>query len=179
MPRVPVHTTTDAPRDSQEALRGLERRMGRLLNIHAEMAHAPVVLAAYQGIQQAITKHGSFDAKTREAIALAVAAVDKCAYCQSAHTVGGQAAGWSLAETVAIRDGTAELDRKLAALLAVAREIAGSTGYVTDAAWQAALGRAGAIPSWRNCSPTWRRTCSPTTSTTTHRPSQICPPRPG
>jgi hypothetical protein len=34
--------------------------MGRLLNIHAEMAHAPVVLAAYQGIQQAITKHGSF-----------------------------------------------------------------------------------------------------------------------
>jgi AhpD family alkylhydroperoxidase len=139
MPRVPVHTTADAPRQSQEALRGLERRMGRLLNIHAEMAHAPVVLAAYQGIQRAITKHGSFDAKTREAIALAVAAVNKCAYCQSAHTVGGQAAGWSLAETVAIRDGTAELDPKLAALLALAREIAGSTGYVTDPVWQAAL----------------------------------------
>jgi hypothetical protein len=53
-----------------------------------------VVLAAYQGIQHAIAKHGSFGAKTREAIALTVA---------------------------------------------VAREIAGSTGYVTDAAWQAAL----------------------------------------
>ena len=69
-----MHTTADAPGQSQEALRGLERRMGRLLNIHAEMAHAPVVLAAYQGIQHAITKHGSFGAKTREAIALAVAA---------------------------------------------------------------------------------------------------------
>ncbi len=138
MPRIPVHTGDDAPEQSREALRGLERRMGRLLNIHAEMAHAPVVLAAYQGIQHAITRHGSFDAKTREAIALAVAAVDKCAYCQSAHTVGGRAAGWSLEETVAIREGTAELDPKLAALLAVAREIAGSVGYVSDAAWQAA-----------------------------------------
>lgn len=139
MPRVPVHTTAGAPGQSNEALRGLERRMGRLLNIHAEMAHAPVVLAAYQGIQQAITEHGSFGAKTREAIALAAAAAGKCAYCQSAHTAGGRAAGWSLEETVAIRDRTAELDPKLAALLAVAREIAGSTGYVTDAGWQAAL----------------------------------------
>jgi AhpD family alkylhydroperoxidase len=140
MPRVPVHNASDAPEQSRAALRGLERRMGRLLNIHGEMAHAPVVLAAYQGIQQAIAGHGSFGAKTREAIALAVAAVDKCAYCQSAHTAGGQAAGWSLEETVAIRDGTGELDRKLASLLAVAREIAENTGYVTDAAWRAARG---------------------------------------
>jgi uncharacterized peroxidase-related enzyme len=138
MPRVPVHTTADAPERSREALLGLERRMGRLLNIHAEMAHAPVVLAAYQGIQTAIAEHGSFCAKTREAIALAVAAVDKCAYCQSAHTAGGQAAGWSVEETVAIRDGTAGLDPKLGALLAVAREIAASTGYITDATWQTA-----------------------------------------
>jgi uncharacterized peroxidase-related enzyme len=138
MPRVPVHTIEDAPEQSREALRGLERRMGRVLNIHAEMAHAPVALAAYQGIQQAIARHGSFDAKTREAIALAVAAVDKCAYCQSAHTAGGQAAGWSLEETVAIRDGTAELGPKLASLLAAAREIAGATGYVEDVTWQAA-----------------------------------------
>jgi AhpD family alkylhydroperoxidase len=137
-PRVLVHTIDDAPEQSREALRGLERRMGRLLNIHAEMAHAPVVLAAYQGIQKAITQHGSFDAKTREAIALAVGAVDECAYCQSAHTAGGQAAGWSLEETVAIREDTADLSPKLGSLLAVAREIAGNTGYLADATWQAA-----------------------------------------
>src|SRR5258707_11541098 len=88
MPRVPVHTIDDAPEQSREALHGLQRRMGRLLNIHAEMAHAPVVLVAYEGIQQAIAAHGSFDAKTREAIALAVAAVDECAYCQSARRPG-------------------------------------------------------------------------------------------
>jgi AhpD family alkylhydroperoxidase len=138
MPRVPVHTVSDAPEQSGEALRGLERRMGRLLNIHAEMAHAPVVLAAYQGMQNAIAAHGSFGAKTREAIALAVGAEDGCAYCQSAHTMSGLAAGWSLDETVAIRHGTAGLEPRLASLLAVAREIAGKVGYVTDATWQAA-----------------------------------------
>jgi len=140
MPRVPVHTIGEAPEQSREALRGLERRMGRLLNIHAEMAHAPVVLAAYEGIQQAIAAPGSFDAKTREAIALAVAAVDECAYCQSAHTAGGRAAGWLLEETVAIRDDTADLGPKLGSLLAVAREIAGNTGYVADATWRAGGG---------------------------------------
>ena len=138
MPRVPVHTIDDAPEQSRETLRGLGRRMGRLLNIHAELAHAPVVLAAYQGIQQAITAQGSFDAKTREAIALAVGAVDKCAYCQSAYTAGGQAADWSLEETVAIRDGSADLGPELGSLLAVAREIAGHTGYVADVTWRAA-----------------------------------------
>lgn len=40
---------------------------------------------------------------------------------------------------MAIRDGTAELDPKLGSLLVLAREIAGSTGYVTDTAWDAAL----------------------------------------
>lgn len=39
-----------------------------------------MVLAAYQGIQQAVAAHGSLGAKTREAIALTVGAVDKCAY---------------------------------------------------------------------------------------------------
>jgi hypothetical protein len=70
MPRVPVHTSGDAPAQSREALRRLERRMGRLLNIHAEMAYAPVVLAANQAMGEAIATHGSFGARTREAIAL-------------------------------------------------------------------------------------------------------------
>src|SRR5258708_23699313 len=121
-------------------MRGLERRVGGLLTMHAEMAHAPVVLAAYQGIQQAIARHGSFDARTREAIALTVGAVDQCAYCQSAHTASGQLAGWSLEEPVAIRDGTADLGAKLATLLALPRETPRHTGHVPDAAWPAARG---------------------------------------
>ena len=33
---------------------------------------------------------GTFDARTREAIGLAVAVVDDCASCQAAHTAGGR-----------------------------------------------------------------------------------------
>jgi hypothetical protein len=67
------------------------------------------------------------------------------------------ALAYALYRTAEIRDGPGELDPKLAALLAVAREIAGSTGYgyrhdLAGGPWM----RAGAIPSLRNCSPTWR-----------------------
>jgi len=75
-------------------------------------------------------------------IALAVGAVDPCSYCQSAHTLAVQTAGFTAAETVAIRRGSTEAEPKLAAMLNVAREIAGQVGDVSDAGWQAAL-RAG------------------------------------
>ncbi len=50
------------------------------------MAHAPVVLQSYVVLQQVIGDYGTFDAGTREAIALVVGNVDGCEYCQSAHT---------------------------------------------------------------------------------------------
>lgn len=138
MPRVPVHNLDDAPTASRPALAALGQKMGRVLNIHAEMAHAPVVLAAYAGMQQAIAEHGSFDACTREAIALAVGAVDGCDYCQSAHTLSAKRAGWTELETVDIRDGK-PVDARLDALLAVAREAAGNVGDVDDVTWKSAL----------------------------------------
>ncbi len=72
VPRIPVHTIDSAPEGSRETLKTLAARMGKVLNIHGEMAHSPVVLAAYSGIAAAIAEHGTFDARTREAIALGV-----------------------------------------------------------------------------------------------------------
>jgi len=40
------------------------------------MAHAPVVLQSYVALQQVIADYGTFDAGTREAIALVVGNVD-------------------------------------------------------------------------------------------------------
>lgn len=139
MPRIPVHTVASAPEASRATLHRLERKFGRLLNIHAGMAHSPVVLETYAAMSAAIAEHGSFDARTREAIALAVGAVDHCDYCQGAHTVGAKAAGFSEAETVAIRTGDFDADPELAALLRVARESAGEVGEVGDDTWNAAL----------------------------------------
>ncbi|MFJ5049756.1 carboxymuconolactone decarboxylase family protein [Streptomyces sp. NPDC088719] len=138
MPRIPVHTVDSAPAPGAETLRRLEKRFGRVLNIHGGMAHSPVVVETYAAMSTAIAEHGTFDARTREAIALAVGAVDACAYCQSAHTVSAKAAGFTQEETVAIRRGEAGGDPKLAALVQVAREIAGEVGQASDTAWDAA-----------------------------------------
>lgn len=138
MPRVPVHTLDDAPEQTRPTLEDLSRKMGTLLNIHAEMAHSPVVLASYAGMQQAIAEHGTFDAPTREAIALTVGAVDGCDYCQSAHTLGGKAAGLDADAMLAIRAGRPSGDDKLDALLAVVRESAGAVGEVQDTTWKQA-----------------------------------------
>lgn len=139
MPRIPVHTVDSAPEAGREALRALEKKMGKVLNIHGEMAHSPVVIATYTAMQQAIADHGTFDARTREAIALAVGAVDGCDYCQAAHTLSGTAAGLSGDQAVAVRRGAPSGDAALDALLSVARETAGDIGNVTDETWQAAL----------------------------------------
>lgn len=139
MPRIPVHTVATAPEESQEALQRLEKRFGKVLNIHGEMAHSPVVLAAYTAMSAAIAEHGTFDARTREAIALAVGAVDDCSYCQAAHTLSGKAAGLSEEQTVQIRRGGTGFDPKLDALVKVVRETAGDVGEVSDLTWDDAL----------------------------------------
>jgi len=138
MSRIPVQTLDTAPEQTRPTLERLTRRTGKLLNIHAEMAHAPVVLAAYAGITEALAKQSSFDARTREAIALAVGAQDGCDYCQAAHTPSAIKSGLSEAQTIAIRRGELAFDPKLAALLAVVREAAANVGEVSDATWTAA-----------------------------------------
>ncbi len=138
MPRIPVHTVDDAPEASREALKALESQFGKVLNIHGEMAHSPAVLLAYVALQDVLREHSTFDAGTREAIALAVGNEDDCDYCQAAHTGGGKAAGLSDDEMLAVRRGRAE-DSKLDALLVLAREFTGKVGATSDEAWEAAI----------------------------------------
>lgn len=138
MTRIPVHTVDSAPEGSRDTLKKLEAQFGMVLNIHGAMAHSPAVLETYAAIQQVLQDKGTFDGKTREAIALAVANVDECSYCQAAHTAGGKAAGLSEHETVAIRRGQVD-DPKLQALLTLVREQAAKVGNVQDSTWQAAL----------------------------------------
>ncbi len=102
------------------------------------MAHSPAVLETYAAIQDALKDTATFDAKTREAIALTVGNVDDCSYCQAAHTAGGKAAGLSTQETIDIRRGSVA-EPKLAALLTLAREQAQHLGHVQDSSWQGAL----------------------------------------
>lgn len=138
MPRIPAHTVHDAPPGAHPLLATLLKQQGKILNIQAHMGHAPVVIAVYAGIKAAIAEHGTFDARTREAIALTVAAVDACGYCQSVHTMMGKAAGWSEEQTVAIRAAD-PVEPRIDALLAVVRQATGNVGEVEDQTWADAL----------------------------------------
>lgn len=139
MPRIPVHTTATAPENSVALAEKLERKHGKLLNIHAEMADSPAVIAAYDGIAAAIATHGTLDARTREAIALAVGHENDCTYCQAAHTGSARRAGLSIEQTIAIRANTVDFDDKLAALTDLVREAARSTGSVSSETWNHAI----------------------------------------
>ena len=60
MTRIVSHTIQDAPEASRPLLESLVQfsPTGRLLNLHAQMAHSPAVLAAYTSIRQATVAYG-------------------------------------------------------------------------------------------------------------------------
>ena len=82
MTRIPSHSIAGAP----EATRSLLAEMlqfsptGRLLNMHAQMAHAPAVLEAYVSIRRATARHGTLEGSVRSALMLAAAVRDDSEY---------------------------------------------------------------------------------------------------
>lgn len=61
MSRIPAHTVEDVPEQSQLLLERLKKNTGRLMNIHAGMAHSPIVLATYAAINEAAAERSPFD----------------------------------------------------------------------------------------------------------------------
>lgn len=139
MPRVPVHSVDDAPTESRDTLAALGRKTGKVLNIFAEMAHAPVLLKMYAQTEQLLREESSLEERTRQAIHLTVANVNGCTYCEAAYTGAARRAGHSAEDCLDIRRGELPTDPKLSTLLAVTRRIAASTGYVEDATWDGAI----------------------------------------
>jgi hypothetical protein len=78
MARIPAHTIEDAPAAARPLLAEMIQfsPTGRLLNMHAQMAHAPAVLEAYVSIRRATARHGTLDQQVRTALMLVAAAAD-------------------------------------------------------------------------------------------------------
>src|SRR5258708_13398065 len=96
MTRIPNHSIADAP----EATRSLLAEMvqfsptGRLLNLHAQMAHAPAVLEAYVSIRRATARHGTLDGPIRSALMLAAAVHDGSQYALAIISMLALRSGW-------------------------------------------------------------------------------------
>ena len=86
MSRIPTPATIDAaPAASRPLLEAVKKQLGSVPNLFRLVANSPAALQGYLGMQGALAK-GTLAAPTRERIALAVAEVNGCNYCLSAHT---------------------------------------------------------------------------------------------
>lgn len=125
-------TIADAPEASRPLLDAVVKQLGSAPNMFRAIATSPQALEGYLGLSGALGK-GSLPAATRERIALAVAEINGCDYCLSAHTyLGRNLAKLDDAEITANRNGASN-DPKADAAVRFAAKVAKDRGHVTDA----------------------------------------------
>ena len=90
MSRIPIPATIEAaPASSQPLLQAVKAQLGVAPNLFRLVANSPAALEGYVSMFAALGK-GRLPAPTRERIALAVAEINGCDYCLSAHTYLGR-----------------------------------------------------------------------------------------
>ena len=137
MSRIPTPATVaDAPAKSQPLLQAVNAQLGVVPNMFRLISTSPQALEGYLGMSGALGK-GALPAATRERIALAVAEVNGCDYCLSAHTyLGRNLAKLDDAEITANRNGASN-DPKADAAVRFAAQVARARGHVGAAELEA------------------------------------------
>jgi uncharacterized peroxidase-related enzyme len=133
MSRIPIPATIEAaPAASRPLLEGVKRQLGSAPNLFRLVANSPAALEGYLGVFGALNK-GALPTATRERIALAIAELNGCSYCLSAHTyLGRNLAKLDDAEIMANRHGLSN-DSKASAAVAFAVKVARERGHVSAA----------------------------------------------
>jgi uncharacterized peroxidase-related enzyme len=132
-------TVADAPEASRALLDAVAKQFGSVPNLFRAVSVSPQALEGYLGLSGALGK-GSLNAATRERIALAVAEVNGCDYCLSAHTyLARNLAKLDDAEITANRSGASN-DPKPDAAVRFAATVARERGRVSDADFAAIKG---------------------------------------
>jgi uncharacterized peroxidase-related enzyme len=124
-------TIADAPLAAQPLLEAVKKQLGTVPNLFRTVANSPAALEGYLGLSGALGK-GSLPAATREGIALAVAEINGCSYCLSAHSYLGKTfAKLDEAEVLANRRGHSN-DAKADAAVQFAARVTKARGHVSD-----------------------------------------------
>lgn len=137
MSRIAIPATIDAaPAASQPLLEGVKAQLGSVPNLFRLVSVSPAALEGYVGLMGALGK-GHLPAPTRERIAVAIAEVNGCDYCLSAHTyLGKHLAKLDDAEITANRSGASN-DPKADAAVRFAVAVATARGHVGEDALRA------------------------------------------
>ena len=131
MSRLAIPARDDVPQASKPILDAVQKQLGVVPNMHRLIASSPAALQGYAANNAALTK--TLDVKMRERIALAVAQVDGCDYCLSAHTyLGLNLAKISSAEVTLNRKGESG-DHKADAAVRFATKVVRERGHINDA----------------------------------------------
>ena len=132
MSRIPTPTVEQAPEMSKPLLAAVQKQLGTVPNLFKIVANSPAALEAYLGFSGALGK-GALAASTRERIALAVAEVNGCGYCLSAHSyLARKLAGLDDAEIMANRNGGSN-EAKADVAVRFAAKLTHERGQVSDA----------------------------------------------
>lgn len=131
MNRLSIPTADQTPAASLPFLAAVHKQLGVTPNLMKLVGNSPAALEGYLSLSGALGK-GSIGAKTGERIALAIAEINGCSYCLSAHTfLGLNVAKLDQAEITANRNGTST-DPKADAAVRFAAKVAHARGHVSD-----------------------------------------------
>lgn len=132
MSRISIPASIEAaPAAAQPLLQAVKKQIGSVPNLFRLVATSPAALEGYLGLNGALAK-GTLEAPTRERIALAVAQINGCDYCLSAHAyMGKNLAKLSETEIAANRNGSSG-DPKADAAVRFAVKLVNSRGHVSD-----------------------------------------------
>lgn len=127
-----IASIAEAPEAARPLLEAAKKKLGSLPNLFRVIANSPTALEGYFALTEALSK-GRLDAKTHERIALAVAEINGCGYCLSAHTyLARNIAKLDDAELTANRNGASN-DPTADAAVRFAVTIVRERGHVSDA----------------------------------------------
>jgi uncharacterized peroxidase-related enzyme len=127
-----IPSIAEAPEAARPLLEDAKKSLGSVPNLFRVIANSPAALEGYLGVMGALTK-GSLDPKTHERIALAVAEINGCNYCLSAHSyLARHVAKLDDAELTANRNGSSN-DPKAEAAVRFAATVVRERGHVSDA----------------------------------------------
>jgi uncharacterized peroxidase-related enzyme len=129
--RLFIPNVDQAPEASSPGLAAVHGQLGVVPNLFRVIANSPAALEGFLGFAGALKS--ALDVKTRERIALAVAQVNGCDYCLSAHTYLGLNLAKISPEEIALNRKGSSSDDKAAAAVRFAALVAKERGRVTDA----------------------------------------------
>lgn len=132
MARIPTPATiAAAPLQAQPLLDAVNRQLGVVPNLFRLVSNSPAALEGYLNLSGALAK-GALPAATRERIALAVAQVNGCDYCLSAHTYLGKHLAKLDEQEMAANRGGRSNDPKADAAVRFAAKVARERGHVAE-----------------------------------------------